>query len=239
MMTDDTVAVPSPREYAQALREIDITPLQVEMLRIHFEAPERTITATVMSQAFDHDYPFANLHYGRLGRLVGEKLGFDPATVYLGSLVEFDKRNNEWHWIMREEVAEALEMLGCVDGASIDVSAFLPEEVSEPAEMTEGAVSRISVNAYERNPVARRSCIAHHGCKCCICGFDFGKVYGEAGEGYIHVHHLRALSEIGREYTVDPINDLLPVCPNCHAILHRRVPVYSVDEVRSFVKQSR
>lgn len=72
-MTGDTVAVPSMREYAQALLEIDATPLQVEMLRIHFEAPERTITATDMSRAFDHDYPFANLHYGRLGRLVGEK----------------------------------------------------------------------------------------------------------------------------------------------------------------------
>lgn len=238
-MTDDTIAVPSPREYAQALRATDITPLQVEMLRIHFEAPERTITATGMSWAFGHSYQFANSHYGRLGRLVGEKLGFDPDTVYLGSLVEFDKRNNEWHWIMREEVSQALEMLGWVDGVSIDVNAFLPEEVPEPTEMTEGTVSRISVNAYERNPVARRSCIAHHGCRCCICGFDFAEVYGEAGEGYIHVHHLRALSEIGREYTVDPINDLLPVCPNCHAILHRRVPAYSLDDIRSFLKQSR
>jgi 5-methylcytosine-specific restriction protein A len=55
---------------------------------------------------------------------------------------------------------------------------------------------------------------------------------------YIHVHHVRALSEIGREYAVDPVEDMLPVCPNCYAVIHRRVPAYAVEEVRSFLQKS-
>lgn len=240
MMAGDIPVVPSPHQYAAALHEIGaaVTPVQIHILRLHFEAPRRTITATGMSQAFGYSYQFANLHYGRLAHLVGEKLDFSPDSVHLGSLVEFEKRNDEWHWIMREELAQALEILGWVEGASLDVAVFLPEETAEPLEMTEGAVSRISVNAYERNPEARRLCIEHYGHRCRICSFDFGEVYGKVADGYIHVHHVRALSEIGREYTVDPVEDMLPVCPNCHAVIHRRVPAYTVEEVRSFLQKS-
>jgi 5-methylcytosine-specific restriction enzyme A len=95
-----------------------------------------------------------------------------------------------------------------------------PEEVEETQEeYFEGAVRHLSVNAYERNPEARRVCIEHYGATCQICGFDFEKAYGEIGKGFIHVHHLKQISEIAETYQVDPINDLLPVCPNCHAIL--------------------
>jgi 5-methylcytosine-specific restriction protein A len=116
MMVDDITVVPSPQQYAAAFHEIGsaVTPVQIQMLRIHFEAPKRTITATGMSQAFGYRYQYANLHYGRLAHLVGEKLDFSPDSVYLGLLVEFEKRNDEWHWIMREELVQALEILGWV-----------------------------------------------------------------------------------------------------------------------------
>jgi len=93
----------------------------------------------------------------------------------------------------------------------------------------------VTVNAYERNPQARRRRTEAHGTSCAICGFSFGETYGEVADGYIHVHHLRALSEIGGEYTVDPIEDLRPVCPNCHAVLHRRIPAFSIEEVLAFL----
>jgi len=114
---------------------------------------------------------------------------------------------------------------------------LLPEEIPEgsPA-IYEGATRRIAVNAYERNPEARRKCIAHYGVSCTVCGFDFYEQYGEIGRDFIHVHHLRQLSEIGQKYQVDPIQDLRPVCPNCHAILHRRIPPYSIEEMRQFIQ---
>jgi predicted HNH restriction endonuclease len=94
----------------------------------------------------------------------------------------------------------------------------------------------VTVNAYERNPEARRQCIAAYGAACCICGFLFGAVYGPEAEGYIHVHHLRPLSDIGGEYVVDPVEDLRPVCANCHAVLHLGGRCRSIDEVRQLLQ---
>lgn len=111
----------------------------------------------------------------------------------------------------------------------------MPEEVNVELSV-EGAVRSVLVNAYERDPVARRACIRAHGTSCCVCGFNFGTIYGPVIEGYIHVHHIRSLSEIGGEYVVDPVEDLRPVCPNCHAVLHRRIPPYSIEEVKALLK---
>jgi 5-methylcytosine-specific restriction protein A len=112
----------------------------------------------------------------------------------------------------------------------------LPEEVLDDATFYEGGKQRITVNAYERNPKARKACIAHYGTRCQVCGFDFREQYGEIGQGIIHVHHLKPLSDIGKEYEIDPIQDLIPVCPNCHTIIHQRNPPYMVEEVQKFLR---
>jgi predicted HNH restriction endonuclease len=150
----------------------------------------------------------------------------------LGTLVTFEKRNNEWHWIMRPEVAEALQIMGWVDSSNV----LLPEELEATATLFEGAVYRVPVNVYERNPKARRLCLAEYGYDCVVCGFNFVARYGDTGRDFIHVHHLTPVSEIGREYQIDPVRDLRPVCPNCHGIIHRRIPAYTIDEVRGFLQ---
>lgn len=100
-------------------------------------------------------------------------------------------------------------------------------------ELTEGAVTRVVVNAYERNPQARAACIQHYGTKCAVCQFSFETVYGSIGEGFIHVHHIIPVSsQMGSKYVVDPIRDLRPVCPNCHAMLHRVEPPLAIDDLR-------
>lgn len=111
----------------------------------------------------------------------------------------------------------------------------MPDEVHESEALFEGAVQRVMVNAYERNPVARTRCIEAHGYRCAICEFDFGTVYGPAMEGFIHVHHVRTLASIGAEYEIDPVSDLRPVCPNCHAVIHRVVPPRSLEEVKAML----
>lgn len=114
-----------------------------------------------------------------------------------------------------------------------DKAPEFPPIGSEPEELfIEGATRQVTSSVYERDPRARRACLAHHGLKCVVCGLDFAEAYGELGEGFIHVHHLRPLSEIAGEYEVNPITDLVPVCPNCHAMLHRRNPPLSPDELR-------
>jgi len=112
-----------------------------------------------------------------------------------------------------------------------------PDEIN-PDSYYEGASRKIFVNAYERDPKARQKCLDYHGLSCKICGFNFEERFGILGRGFIHVHHLKPLSEIGEEYKVDPLKDLLPVCPNCHAIFHRREPALSVEEVKAARKIS-
>lgn len=225
---------PSAAQYSSAFCKLgNVTDTQIQMLRLHYNAPERTITATLMARTVGYNhYSIANSQYGRLGRLLGDRLEYNPMKERLGTLVTFEKRRGEWHWIMRPQVAEALERLGWVEGTAI----LLPEEIAATTTpLVEGAVCRVTVNAYERNPQARRQCIEANGTSCAICGFNFGEVYGEVAEGYIHVHHIRPLSEIGGPYTVDPVEDLQPVCPNCHAVLHRRIPAFRMDEVRALL----
>src|SRR5262249_447314 len=97
--------------------------------------------------------------------------------------------------------------------------------------LVEGAVIRVTVNAYERNPEARARCIQHYGAVCTICDMSFGQVYGALAEGFIQVHHVKPISEIGHGYEVDPIADLRPVCPNGHAVIPRGGECRGIDGV--------
>lgn len=108
----------------------------------------------------------------------------------------------------------------------------IPEEISTPSLYFEGACRSITVNVYERDPRARKACIQHYGTTCFVCSFDFSATYGSLGDGFIHVHHLVPLSQINEGYNVDPIRDLRPVCPNCHAMLHKREKVLTIDELK-------
>lgn len=112
------------------------------------------------------------------------------------------------------------------------LSNTLPEEIEPKETYFEGASKKISVNIYERNPEARAKCINYYGYICSICSFDFEKFYGQIGKNYIHVHHIIPLSEIGKEYELNPVKDLIPVCPNCHAIIHKTHPALTVEQLR-------
>jgi 5-methylcytosine-specific restriction enzyme A len=109
---------------------------------------------------------------------------------------------------------------------------WFPEEVGRSEAFVEGAVTRVVVNRYERDPRARTACLAHWGYDCVVCGFSFVRRYGSIGKDYIHVHHLVELSSLGRDYEVDAVQDLRPVCPNCHAMLHQRRPALTITELR-------
>lgn len=113
----------------------------------------------------------------------------------------------------------------------------IPEEVDDPEELYEGALREIKVNSYERNLQARKKCLDHYGTRCCVCKMSFEEEYGPAGKGYIQVHHKKPLYLVGEEYEIDPINDLCPVCPNCHTMIHSRKPPYNIEEVQALLRQ--
>ncbi|MBT3368241.1 MAG: hypothetical protein HN416_13895 [Nitrospina sp.] len=110
-----------------------------------------------------------------------------------------------------------------------------PYEYRPPKKFIEGEKKTVLIKTYERDSKARDMCIKHHGVNCSVCGFNFEKKYGEVGKGFIHVHHLTPLSEIGKKYSLDPINDLRPVCPNCHAMIHKFSPAKSLEEIKALL----
>lgn len=66
---------------------------------------------------------------------------------------------------------------------------------------------------------------------CSVCGFDFGRTYGERGRGYIECHHTKPVA------TMKPgdrtrLSDLSAVCANCHRMIHHSMPMPSCDTLR-------
>jgi 5-methylcytosine-specific restriction enzyme A len=113
------------------------------------------------------------------------------------------------------------------------------EEVLDAEQFIEGATKKIFVNVYERNAEARSKCIAYYGCKCFACGFDFEVTYGEIGKAFIHVHHIVPLSDVKTSYSIDPIRDLRPVCPNCHGIIHRTKISLTIEVLKAAINANK
>ena len=235
----------SVEEYKSALDLIkdQLSEVHLRMFQAQYEAPNHTVTASELANAVGYkSFSPANLHYGRLGCLIGEAANFSPpprdnSTIRWWPILSAGIRRTPtrgFQWVMHPQLVQALEELGWVELKEEG----LAEEITEvePQMLREGSIREINVNAYERNPKARRKCIAHYGSKCVVCQFDFESRYGEIGKGFIHVHHEKPIATIGEEYEIDPIADLKPVCPNCHAIIHKRKPAFSIEEVRAILR---
>lgn len=129
---------------------------------------------------------------------------------------------------------------GVVKGQNIQWTVALcgnrePQDLVRPGVQTtysEGTRYDIVATGIERNAAARAKCIEHHGYSCAVCDLDFGNTYGELGRGFIHVHHLQPIAEVEGVREVDPIKDLIPLCPNCHAMVHRTRPPLTIDALR-------
>lgn len=108
----------------------------------------------------------------------------------------------------------------------------------EPGEFYEEGKGRIFIGtAYERDQKAREGCIRSFECRCFVCGFDFADEYGELGEGFIHVHH--EIPAHKGERLTDAAKDLKPVCPNCHAMIHRQKEPLPIEKLKKIVEERR
>jgi 5-methylcytosine-specific restriction protein A len=136
---------------------------------------------------------------------------------------------------VKPDVIEELEAVwfNFLTSQEIRYKPFTVEDVEEKSVYSEGTPSQITLTKYERNPYARKKCLEHYGTSCSVCNFNFEKVYGEIGKDFIHVHHLTQVAKVDKTYSVDPIKDLRPVCPNCHAMIHRKKEAISPEELKS------
>lgn len=216
----------------------------LELLRMLYFCNECREKASVLANKLGlKNYSILNLQIGRLGKRIVKKfynVNFPTrknGTIrywHIPFLGEDGEVNGQFYWQLRPELKEAFEIFNdflC----NIDEDFLIIEQIPNDKikYFPEGAKKQIVVNAYERNRKARHLCIQKYGYRCYACGFDFKDFYGDIGSGYIEVHHIKPLSEINEEYIVDPINDLIPLCPNCHSMVHKAN--ITVDKLRDLI----
>jgi 5-methylcytosine-specific restriction protein A len=155
------------------------------------------------------------------------ELTFEVETLTSESSIEYGLLNEKEEGVLRFAVMLIASVL------PIEMATF--RHADEVLGYPEGAVSKVLVNRYERDPRNRREAIAIHGKSCLACNFNFQETYGELGDEYIVVHHTVPVSQMGNDYVVDPAKDLVTLCANCHAMVHRHDPPISVSDLRKIL----
>jgi 5-methylcytosine-specific restriction protein A len=100
----------------------------------------------------------------------------------------------------------------------------------------EGAVYNEVVRKYERSRYNRALCLKYYGFMCRGCGDKLEEKYGPIGSDVIHVHHIVPVSQMNGAYQLNPIKDLIPLCPNCHNIVHRSIPPLELEALTKMTK---
>lgn len=137
-----------------------------------------------------------------------------------------------------EEELSSLLAEWLIHGTALILSLLTVEEDVPCSNLTpeqEGEAKEIISKRYERSRVNREICLAHKGYSCHACGFNFLERYGQLGKDYIEVHHTTPVSEMGDNYKLDIDRDLVPVCSNCHSMIHRRNPPLSIEELKDII----
>lgn len=239
--------IPSVQQYQDVIEKF-FSHRQIETLKTLYYFPDASATAKDLAKALNYaSYHAANRQIGQIGKIISQHTGIVP-PAYIGNNGEqpayfllVGEYFKDTGWNMWNEMQEALENLNLVSGNTDDSIERLPTETfqfDEDELFNEGKVVRVFVNRYERNQKARQECIRHYGDKCYVCGFDFGATYGDIAKGFIHVHHKTQLADTHEEYNVDPINDLIPVCANCHSVIHLTKTAMTIEELKERMKQS-
>ena len=165
-------------------------------------------------------------------------------SKYLETIPE-SKEANYWRDGVRaidEETYHLIISKVSPNEVSKQKTTYISDEITENHQdslesFSEGKKSKRDVTTYERNPKYKKQAIAIHGNSCSACGFNFGKFYGEYAEGFIHVHHIVPVSEFETPKKIDPETDLVPLCANCHSVVHRKKnETLSIDKLRILIR---
>jgi predicted HNH restriction endonuclease len=132
--------------------------------------------------------------------------------------------------------AKAVNCRDCKPNVNLNaINSIFPSELDIPV-YAEGIKKKITVNSYERDPKARKKCLEYFGYSCAVCGINFKEKYKGIEKNPIHVHHLNPISKSNGKRKVDPIKDLIPVCPNCHTVIHSGPKLYPIERVKEMLQ---
>lgn len=160
-------------------------------------------------------------------------LGMNVVELELRVRARFDIDDNEY-----SRFQDALTFSLCLLLPLFTIEAEDLDEVWEQEPQEEGVLSRVEVNKYERSRVNRALCLRHHGFECANCKLRMEHIYGPLGAKVIHVHHIQPVSLMDAPRVLDPILDLVPLCPNCHTMIHKRNPPLSLTELSEITRNS-
>ena len=173
-------------------------------------------------------------------KLFNEAVTFKDAAGYLESKanqVSYNYfRGNAVRVLSEDEYKNIVNKSDLLDQILVEPDAKY--EAAHTSNVLEGKKVAFYTTKYERNKSKRDKALKIHGYSCCICNINFKERYGEIGEGFIHVHHVKPLYSLDEEVVIDPSKDLVPVCPNCHAMLHRKKGfLMTIEELRSIISK--
>lgn len=164
-----------------------------------------------------------------------------------GSYLEKVTKKNYWRDAVRpinkktyELILSRLKPSQTLESSHINPVSNELNDISNSLESgTEGTSKSRFVTTYERSEKYRKQAIAIHGDTCKACNFNFGKAYGDYAEGYIHVHHIHPVSELDTPQNINPEKDLVPLCANCHSVVHRKKSnTLSIEALKKLIKKN-
>jgi predicted HNH restriction endonuclease len=183
------------------------------------EEPEAGVSDFILYELETHDpphYPYMKYGDGFRGR----------QGVYLARLTP--------------DLYAALSTVAAVLPQTPATSEDPKPETAIAGDFAEGERQKRETTFFKRNPKLRREAIRRHGAICIVCKFNFEKRYGEAGKGYIEIHHLNPLAERLDAASGEPIRtnaeDVVPLCANCHRVVHRTRPSMTLDALVSTIR---
>jgi 5-methylcytosine-specific restriction protein A len=230
-------------EHLSLIEGLNLLESSYGMNRISAENYIRCYKCMVLGQAFTRNVNLDAINYYLQGIFDERgKSGLSKALSSLQQYIDYQQDTGKSNMRVTQEICDRFSKLLNSDFKNnifVTTENLYPDEFSDEEELIEGTVKEVKVNIYERNPIARHECIKFYGASCRVCQFNFEDMYGEIGKDFIHVHHIKEISSINQEYRVDPIRDLIPVCPNCHAMLHRRKPAFTIEEMKAISRGDR
>ena len=130
---------------------------------------------------------------------------------------------NDFQWDDLKEGFETVHIKTTEEKRKIEI-------FDESIMIQEGMKKIVEAKVYERSTRLRTIAIDHYTIdgkiSCKACDFNFEDFYGsEIGSGYIEIHHVKPVFKYEGDELDKAINDALdnvtPVCSNCHRIIHR------------------
>ena len=113
------------------------------------------------------------------------------------------------------------------------------DEADDTWEDQEGSIHTVYHKRRERKDVKSKKikAVLREGkaISCEACGFNFEKVYGDRGRGFIECHHKKPVSEMAPGQTTKA-SDLALLCANCHRMVHSKRPWLTIEELKGLLK---